>query len=173
MIGFMARDTVGKHRPARRERAKTVSKSWLHFFPFESGAMLRINGPFSYDGTGVVNEVTENTWEAHIHLPPAGILGKRLPEVDVRMRITYLKEGDGNHAELAISTNGSGAQKVADTNVVIHSHDVQRRRDIRFNQPVLGEKLRLSVAYKNRGKAVLQINGREFHLERDSKNRQV
>src|SRR4051794_30859865 len=112
--------------------------SWEPYFPFDKGEDLSIDGPWSYDGRGEVVENAGNILELKIALPALNLLFKKIPAMEVRLRIDADHDGPGNQARADV--NGVVTE---DDNVTIRSTEAAGRRTIDFSAPVQGQHLGL------------------------------
>jgi Papain-like cysteine protease AvrRpt2 len=98
---------------------------WSQSFPFAGGTAFLVNGPLSFDGRGRVLERTDTLLRFEINMPPATILNKKIPKLDLLVDATYAKEGSGNKVDFTI--NGT---KHPDANASISTDAAESRRTI-------------------------------------------
>jgi hypothetical protein len=143
-----------------------MSMPWEHYFCFDAKTAVHIDGPWSYDGDGVVHERTTDVLDFELHMPARSFLGRRLPKLDLRMKLVYVQEGGGNRAEVTVSTNDEPPQHLIDENVTMHSSDARRRRTLASSLEIAGERLTAVLRRESDDETDLDLNGYDFDIER-------
>jgi len=117
---------------------------WSRYFQFPEKTRFKVDGPYGYDGEGLVMERNDTLLKFGMKMPEytVPLLGHKIPKSDMTFEISYRKEGDGNHARIIM--NG---QLIEDPNLKIQSDNKENRRTIIPSVATLGHKLhKITVA---------------------------
>ena len=88
---------------------------WQTFFPFGANTRYTVDGPLTFNGDG----------ETLVNTGPVLQFTMNMPALALKIKLTYVKEGDGNEGEVEV--NG---KTYSDTNLHISSDIARRRRRI-------------------------------------------
>jgi hypothetical protein len=138
-----------------------ADSNWIRFFPFKTGELLYVDGPLWYNGSGSVVENDGPNLEINIAMPPASILGYRIPRLEANFRIGAAKDGPGNYGKAVLND-----KVIDDPNIDISSTESESRRVVDFSKMYHDKHLRLVVRRIGDHRSRLTIDGHDFTITR-------
>lgn len=106
---------------APRSVQLSSNRPWSDFFHFTAGTRFVVDGPASYNGSGVVNELNAATLSFTLDMPQTTIMGNTIPRAHLVIKVTYSAEGAGNSG--SIDYNGAS---YTDNNLTIETKGDRR-----------------------------------------------
>ena len=97
-------------------------KDWKHFVHFEEDTEFAVNGPYGYDGAGVVVLNEANILSIRIDIEA----WLKFPAIHTEIVLDYRAEGAGN----IVMIRQEGEKDLLDNNATILSDEKRRRRRV-------------------------------------------